>query len=283
MKSGVILALAFGLACWGQDLNQAEQLYRHTDYEGALRILRDAKSPSAEVCLLMGKCYMMQADFKKATDAFQRATELEPKNSAYMLWLGRSWARRAETASPLLAPMNASRARTCFEQAVALNTDPKNHDAMDDLFEFYLNAPGFLGGGFDKAAALAARIEQMDPAQGHYDRALIAQRRKEFGQSEQELRRAVQLAPHEVGHVLALAGFLAHQGRVQESDAVLAQASKTAPNSPRLLYGRAQIYVEMHRNLDLARALLERYLRCELTPEDPSREDARKLLKQAGA
>jgi hypothetical protein len=24
-------------------------------------------------------------------------------------------------------------------------------------------------------------------------------------------------------------------------------------------------------------------LRCELTPEDPSREDARKLLKQAGA
>lgn len=284
MRTGVILAaLAFGLAGWGQDLNQAEQLYRHTDYERALRVLRDAQSPSADVCLLMGKCYMMQADFKRATDAFQRATELEPKGSEYMLWLGRSWARRAETASPLLAPMNASRARTCFEQAVALNTDPKNHDAMDDLFEFYLNAPGFLGGGFDKAEALAARIEQVDAAQAHYDRALIAQRRKEFGQSEQELRRAVQLAPHEVGHVLALAGFLAHQGRVQESDAVLAQASKTAPNNPRLLYGRAKIYVESHRNLGLARVLLERYLRSELTPEDPSREDARKLLKQAGA
>ena len=276
-------ALAFGLAGWGQDLNQAEQLYRHTDYEGALRLLRDAKSPNAEVSLLMGKCYMMQADFKKATDVFQRATELEPRDSEYMLWLGRSWARRAETASPLMAPINASRARTCFEQAVALNTDPKNHNAMDDLFEFYLNAPGFLGGGFDKAEALAARIEQTDPAQGHYDRALIAQRRKEFGQSEQELRRAVQLAPHEVGHVLALAGLLAHQGRIQESDAVLAQASKTAPNNPRLLYGRAQIYVESHRNLGLARVLLERYLRSELTPEDPSREDARKLLKQAGA
>jgi tetratricopeptide (TPR) repeat protein len=285
MRTGVILAaLAFGLAGWGQDLNQAEQLYRHTDYEGALRVLRDAKSPpGAVVSLLMGKCYMMQADFKKATDAFQRATELESKNSEYVLWLGRSWARRAETASPLLAPMNASRARTCFEQAVALNSDPKNHDAMDDLFEFYLNAPGFLGGGFDKAEALAARIEQADPAQGHYDRAQIAQRRKEFNQSEQELRRAVQLAPHEVGHVLALAGFLAHQGRIQESDAVIAQASKTAPNDPRLLYGRAQIYVETHRNLGLARVLLERYLRSELTPEDPSREDARKLLKQAGA
>jgi hypothetical protein len=29
--------------------------------------------------------------------------------------------------------------------------------------------------------------------------------------------------------------------------------------------------------------LLERYLRSELTPEDPSRDEARKLLKQAGA
>ena len=284
MRTGVaILALAFGLTVWGQELKEAEQLYKHTDYEGALRRLRAVKSPSVEAYLLMGKCTMMQGEFKKATDYFQKAVTLDSKNSDAMLWLGRAWARRAETASPLLAPMNASRARNCFEQAVALNTDPKNHEAMDDLFDFYLDAPGFLGGGFDKAEALAARIERMDPAQGHYDRAEIARKRKEFGESEQELRRAVQLAPHEIGHLMALAGLLAHQGRVQESDAVLAQAAKTAPGSPRLLFGRARIYVETHRNLDQARALLEQYLRSDLTPDDPSREEARKLLKQAGA
>jgi tetratricopeptide (TPR) repeat protein len=282
-KAAAFLALAFGLSVWAQDLKEASQLYRHTDYDGALRLLRAVALPNAEVYLLMGKCDFMKGEFKKATDSFDRAVALDPKSSNYMLWLGRGWARRAETASPFVAPMNASRARTCFEQAVALNTDPRNHEAMDDLFDFYLDAPGFLGGGFDKAEALAARIEQVDPAQGHYDRAEIARRRKEFGESEQELRRAVQLGPHEAGHFIALARFLAHQGRVQESDAVLAQASKAAPGNPLLLYGRAEIYVETRRNLDLARALLQRYLASELTPDDPSREDALKLLKRAGA
>lgn len=279
----MILGLAFGLCVWGQDLKEAERLYTHTDYEGALRQLRAVRSPGIAEYMLMGKCSLMQGEFRKATDYFQQAVNLDPKNSDAMLWLGRSWAHRAESASPLVAPLNASHARTCFEQAVALNTNPQNHEAMDDLFDYYLEAPGFLGGGFDKAEALAARIERVDAAQGHYDRAEIARKRKEFGQSEQELRRAVQLAPREVGHLMALAGFLAHQGRIQESDAVLAQAAKTAPGNPRLLYGQAQIYVETHRNLDQARALLRQYLRCDLTPDDPSRDEARKLLKQAGA
>jgi cytochrome c-type biogenesis protein CcmH/NrfG len=283
MRAGFFLALVFSLAVSGQGLKEAEQLYQHTDYDGALRLLQAVQPRSAEEYLLMGQCSLMQGEFRKATDYFQKALTLDPKNSRYMLWLGRSWARRAETASPFMAPMNASHARTCFEQAVALNTDPKNHQAMDDLFDFYVSAPGFLGGGFDKAESLAARIERIDPAQGHYDLAEIDRRRDEVGASEQELRRAVQLAPHEVGHLLGLAGFLAHQGRIQESDAVLAQASTAAPGNPRLLYGEARIYIETHRNLDQARALLRQYLRSELTPDDPPREEARKLLKRAGA
>ena len=277
-----VLALVFSIVGFGQDLKQAENLYQHTEYEAALRLLR-AQAPSSEAYLLVGKCHMMLGDFRKATDAFEKLVAANPKNSDYVLWLGRSWARRAETSSPLTAPINASKARGLFERAVALNTDPKNHDAMDDLFDYYVNAPGFLGGGFDKAEALAERIEKVDPAQGHSDRAEIARRRKEIGRAEQELRRAVQIAPHEVGHCVELALLLARQGRVQESDAVLEQAARTAPGNPRLLYGRARVYIETHRNLGQAKALLQQYMRSNLTPDDPSREDARKLLKQAGA
>jgi hypothetical protein len=48
-----------------------------------------------------------------------------------------------------------------------------------------------------------------------------------------------------------------------------------------VLYGKASIYIESHRNLDQARALLEKYLQSQLTPDDPPREAAEKLLKTA--
>ena len=83
-----------------------------------------------------------------------------------MLWLGRTWGRRAETASPFVAPFNAAKARDYFEKAVAL--DPTNRDALGDLFDYYLDAPGFLGGGADKAEALANRIAAIDPPEGHF-------------------------------------------------------------------------------------------------------------------
>ena len=35
-----------------------------------------------------------------------------------------------------------------FERAVAL--DPANREAVGDLFDYYLGAPGFLGGGANK-------------------------------------------------------------------------------------------------------------------------------------
>ena len=45
-----------------------------------------------------------------------------------------------------------------------------------------------------------------------------------------------------------------------------------------LLYVRAESYIQQKRNLSDARKLLERYLSIPLTPEDPTREDARALL-----
>ena len=54
--------------------------------------------------------------------------------------------------------MHASKARQYFERAVAL--DPANEEAMNDLFDYYLQAPGFLGGGFERAEQVAKRIEE---------------------------------------------------------------------------------------------------------------------------
>lgn len=263
------------------DLARARDLYQKTQYEAALREAEGVQPKSAASQELVGQVRLMLGDFKKAVEAFEDVVRLEPDNSEYVHWLGRAWGRRAETANPLMAPGYASKARQCFERAVALN--PNNQEALNDLFDYYLEAPGFLGGGLDKAAQLAERIATLDTAEGYWAKAKVADRRKEFDRAEDSLRRAMNLAPQQVGRVVDLARYLAKRGRTSESDAVFLQAQKMAPNSPKVLYARAEILVKERRNLDEARTLLTRFLRSPLTPDDPPKEQAEKLLKQAGS
>ncbi|HWB96061.1 MAG TPA: tetratricopeptide repeat protein, partial [Bryobacteraceae bacterium] len=119
-----------------------------------------------------------------------------------------------------------------------------------------------------------------DRAEGYYAQAKIAEKRKEWGSAEDQLRRAVDVAPQQVGRLIDLARFLAKQGRFQESEQSFERAAKIAPNSPKLLYARADTYIRNGRNLDQAKKLLEQYLRAELTPDDPPRSQAEKLLRQ---
>jgi hypothetical protein len=42
-----------------------------------------------------------------------------------------------------------------------------NLEALADLFEYYLEAPGMVGGGIDKAESAAARIRRLNEVQGH--------------------------------------------------------------------------------------------------------------------
>ncbi len=272
-----VAALPLGAA----DLSRATALYQHTDYAGAMHVLlpdKNDKQLDAPAYALAGKSSFMLGDFGKAGDYFQKAVNLAPGNSEYVLWLGRTWGRKAEKANPFSAPGDARRARDCFEKAVAL--DGHSIEALGDLFDYYLQAPGFLGGGLDKAEATAHRIEGIDQAEGRFDLARLAIKRKQTAEAEGHFRAAVNLAPKAVGHAVAFARFLTQQGRLKDADAVLAQAQAAAPESPRLMYGVAAIQIETHRDTAEARRLLQRYLTCSLTPDDPPREAAEKLLRQ---
>jgi len=57
-------------------------------------------------------------------------------------------------------------------------------------------------------------------------------------------------------------------------------AEQLAPDAPKLMYARAATYIQSGRNIEEARILLEKYLASPLTPDDPSRAEARKLLQQ---
>ncbi len=267
------------LAASPAGLDQARQLYQVTNYDASLKVLQAIEPKDGPVYAMIGRNHYMQGEYKKATEILEKAAAAEPANSDYELWLGRAFGRRAETASPFAAPANANKARQHFEKAVQLN--PRNLEALSDLFEYYLQAPGFLGGGLDKAAGAAGRMAALDGAQGHWAQARMAEHNKEFAGAEEHLRQAAEMAPQQAGRWIDLARFLAKRGRPTESDRSFGKAEKIAPNSPQLLYARADTYIEQGRDLAAARKLLKRYLEAQLTPDDPPRATAEKLLKKA--
>jgi len=276
----VALIVCGSSLAWASDpeLSQARKLFNLTEFEQSLKVLHAIQDKDGPVYELMGRNYYMQAEYKRASEVLEKAVAADPANSEYALWLARALGRRAETSSPFTAPGLASKARQYFERAVQLN--PRSLEALSDLFEYYLEAPGFLGGGFDKAQATATQIAAVDAAEGHWSQAKLAETRKEYGSAEEQLRRAIEASPHQVGRVLELARFLAKQGRFQESDQSLARAKKIDPNAPKVLFAEADLYIKHGRNLDLAREILKRYLTLALSPDDPPRSQAEKLLHQ---
>jgi Flp pilus assembly protein TadD len=277
--SGLLLLVTIASASLDV-VRRAGDLYQRTDYAGSLHILEEDPAPDGAVYLLTGKNYFMSGDYKKAVEFFEKAVAASPSNSENELWLGRAWGRRAETGGWLTAASHASKARQCLEKAIAL--DPGNREAKNDLFEFYLNAPGFLGGGIDKAEAAAKSIALERPPQYENEEAEIADKKKDYAAAEAHFRRAMELAPTEPGRMLDLARYLAKRRRLNESDQLFEKAEKMFPGQPKIAFADAAVDIENNRNLKKARALLEEYVHANLTPDDPPRQEAEKLLRRIG-
>jgi len=114
-----------------------------------------------------GRAIFLDCDFPGAAHVFEQALAAEPDRPALHFWLGKSYARMAETASPFTAPSHARKARLQLETAVRL--DPRNPDYLRELFEFYLDSPSYFPGGLERAAAL---LERLGP--GGYAKSLAA-------------------------------------------------------------------------------------------------------------
>ncbi len=119
-------------------------------------------SPSdAESSNLLCRAYYALDDWDRAESSCKKAVALDPDNSRFHLWLGRVYGEKASRANFLSAARLATKVRGEFERAVQLN--PKDVEARLDLAEFYLAAPGVMGGGEQKAREQARYIAAVNP------------------------------------------------------------------------------------------------------------------------
>ena len=113
----------------------------------------------SDILLEQGIALYDKEDYNQAKNIFEKLIKVSPNNSNYHLWLGRSYGRIAENANWLKAISMAKKTRKAFEKAVEL--DETNIDALEDLMQYYLEAPGFLGGSKKKASVIHERLDRL--------------------------------------------------------------------------------------------------------------------------
>ena len=186
---------------------------------------------------------------------------MDPGSSIDHMWLGRALGEKASRASFLTAYSLGKRVRAEFEQAVQL--DPRNAGALSDLGVFYKDAPGIVGGGTDKAEAIAAQLDKVNPAKAYELRGNIDVVRKDYVSAERDFKQAVAVSPHPAEQWTILANFYRNQKRWNDFDAAIQSCVSAAArdrNSGVGLYDGAGILIETRRNPALAAKMLEDYL-----------------------
>ena len=195
--------------------------------------------------------------YAAAVPLLEKCTAAEPGNSKFHQWLGRALGLQAAQSGIVSGALSVRRVKTELEKAIEL--DPLNLEARQDLAVLYRAAPGFLGGSNAKAAEQIAFIRRHDPALASqldgdflfadkkYDAALAA-----YHESER-------LHPRPMIHVRI---SLAHQNRKEwpEAFASLDRALAMDANFPFALYQVGRTAALSGQQLDRGEKCLRTYI-----------------------
>ncbi len=217
-----------------------------------------AAPADAESSNLLCRAYFALEDWDRAEPSCRKAASLDPGNSLFHLWLGRVYGEKADRSNFLSAAGLAGKVRGEFERAVQLN--PKDVDARLDLAEFYLEAPGVVGGGEQKARQQARSIATVNPAREHWVYARIAEKKKDALTAEHEYHQYIELSKGDAEAWLNLAIFLRRQKRFDEMEQAIIELSQAPMPKLDVLVEASQMLYRTGRRYPFAIEMLHRYL-----------------------
>jgi tetratricopeptide (TPR) repeat protein len=165
-------------------------------------------APAADP-LAAGRAALDRGEHDQAVELFTKAIAAQPNDAQAHYLLGRTYGEMAQQASMFKQVSLAKQTRTEFERAVEL--DPNLLDARMGLISFYLLAPGFMGGGEDKAVAQAAEIKKRDALEGHRAYARVYMHAKKTDLARKEFVDAVREQPTSARAHYLLGGFLMNE------------------------------------------------------------------------
>jgi Tfp pilus assembly protein PilF len=223
-------------------------------------------SQDAEAHNLLCRVYFQEQRWDAAAHECELAVRLAPESGVNHWWLGRIDGEKAGHASYFEAYSLSKKIRNEFETAVRL--DPRNVDALADLAQFYTEAPSLVGGGTDKAEAIALRVEALDLSRAHELHARIASEQKDTARAESEFKAAIAASKSPANAWTALASFYRKQQRWDDMMHAIREAVTSDREHGVALVYSASLLMRSDREPQLAIQLLQQYLKSPHKSED---------------
>ncbi len=310
--------MATVFAGFGQAQTEAERLIQAGHWKRARVMVErryQADPNDALANYLLSQIRYAFGDHAAPLALAERAVTLNSGVAKYHRQVAEVLGVEAEHAGPFRQFLLARRFRKEIDTAIAL--DGQDLQALRDLMEFYLLAPGIAGGDFQKARAMAERIRGIDAAEGYLAQARLAAFRKHPAQeallrqaahaqppsyrarmelarfelggghrnldvAEAAAKEAIQMDRNRVEGYAILAAVYATREDAGALDTALSEAIRQVPDDLAPYYRAAEVLVKNNRDAPRAQEYLRKYLSQEPEGNEPPAAEARRLLAIAG-
>lgn len=167
-------------------------------------------------------------DIDGAADHLEECVELDERNAEYHFELGRAYGQQTQEANFFSQARLAGKVKDEFLRAVELQPQTVRYRVA--LAQYYLQAPGIVGGSVSKARAQAAEVMKIGPYEGHMAEAAIAGYEKNAKATEQAYRDAIKVDPNNWRAYHQLGYFYLAEERSGESISPFKKYVELAPD-----------------------------------------------------
>lgn len=274
LATGVALAVAIVAAAPSRVGAQTAQEVAHCEHavdrrlaEARARLQQLAEGGTPSASFAAGCLALADGRAADAERHFRRLVEGGSPGASAHYWLGRAYGEQAQRANPLRQASLARRTKGEFERAVQL--DPDYVDAREGLMQFYLRAPGVMGGSEAKAREQAQEIARRNRYRGGLALAVVSTRRKDLAGAAREYEQLAAQFPDSSAPWTQLAALHAQQRQWDQAFATIERMQRAQPASMPAQYALGRLAAESGMQLERGEQALRRYLTHQPRPNEP--------------
>lgn len=148
-------------------IEKGKESFNSGDFEKAQKIFEtiiDSDDGNADAHYWLGRTFFNLRNFEESTECFEDAIDLNENNADYYFWYGNSVGNEIQSANVFKQALMAGDVLDAYEKAIEI--DSKHIGAHIGAAQFYLQAPGIMGGDIEKAKEEAQILEELGSKDG---------------------------------------------------------------------------------------------------------------------